>query len=507
MLMAYVYSTTNESDTSMRSVGNFLTNSVIFENMRENAASLNIEKLMAYSRYFNATDGRDRLYALLGLWTQSLTYKKEMEYIVPAYESVNVEGVFTQASWAIIREMEDLNILCQVEDHSIRKERNLPSWVPDYSVTPEAHFLLGNPRPVPGKERWKAGGRLRWSPTLIADHEQKQPSIQRLQTCKILPVEGIRLDTVTEVAATQEEIVDEYALESLLQLVSNALKHQSKSGDIRISNLKIEDGTDDAHIPYPLEAFWRSLIKDTFNGEPADDKARAAFNLFIVLRVWELETALANLRNASDPSHKAETPPISPDPNIDPNFEPFPGPKRDPTLSELEIMYAQSKALVLELSKFAISDIATTEAYPGMFNGVVPHWETVQHLITSIGGGEAGEELDTATDLIGEAFDTAYAGRRLFRTEKHNHLGIAARSLIPGDELWVLAGVDVPMVLRHVDQSKKGSTGINEDRRKLVGEAYVWGLDGWRGCAKDGRESESDRRIYRDAEDILRMTQ
>ncbi|KAK0702806.1 heterokaryon incompatibility protein-domain-containing protein [Lasiosphaeris hirsuta] len=57
------------------------------------------------------------------------------------------------------------------------------------------------------------------------------------------------------------------------------------------------------------------------------------------------------------------------------------------------------------------------------------------------------------------------SGRAIFRTEKH-YLGNGPRSVIPGDQVWVLAGAVVPIVLR-----RRGN-----GRFTLVGEAFVHGI-------------------------------
>jgi hypothetical protein len=53
-----------------------LINPFIFENVQQKASPLNLEKLQAYSGYSNATDDRDRVFAILGLWEQALGTQK-----------------------------------------------------------------------------------------------------------------------------------------------------------------------------------------------------------------------------------------------------------------------------------------------------------------------------------------------------------------------------------------------------------------------------------------------
>ncbi|KAF5874771.1 putative heterokaryon incompatibility protein [Botrytis fragariae] len=64
-----------------------------------------------------------------------------------------------------------------------------------------------------------------------------------------------------------------------------------------------------------------------------------------------------------------------------------------------------------------------------------------------------------------EEIEAANDARTLFRTLK-GYLGIGAQSLCPSDEVWVLAGASVPLIVR------RGEDGFYE----LVGEAYLHGV-------------------------------
>lgn len=64
--------------------------------------------------------------------------------------------------------------------------------------------------------------------------------------------------------------------------------------------------------------------------------------------------------------------------------------------------------------------------------------------------------------------------RRLFRTRDMNLLGTGPRSVERGDEVWILAGGEVPYILRRTDPSSKTTNG--ESRHRLVGETYVHGI-------------------------------
>ncbi|KAI9773498.1 MAG: hypothetical protein M1839_002080 [Geoglossum umbratile] len=422
LLTSLVVSTVNPSWTSTTYVDNALTNPFIFENMRAKAASLNLEKLLAYGRYFNATDDRDRVFALLGM-RERPPVQKARDDIRPDYHT-NVEQVYTKASWATMYEMADLNLLSLVEDASFRKLQNLPSWVPDYSVAPQIHPLISNPRAEVGEERWKASDGLKWEEPVQVD-------------LLLLPVEGIQFGTIMEFAATEAEIIGQYQMKTLLDLLAHFPQPQYPGG-----------GT-------PIDAFWRTLIKDTFHGQPAGEEARSAFRLFIALRVWELQQALENIRGVVESSEPKSSP-------LDPASVEF---------AQLSDVLAQTKAV--------ISDLSTRGT-----DGVIPDWTTIERLIKT-GQDETAPEkkdLDRDSDHIAESFRIACGGRRLFRTDR-NYLGIAAQSLQKGDVVWVLAGAAVPVVLRRLPSGNW----------KLVGEAYVHGIMNGEAVRGDGIKSERVR--------------
>ncbi|KAK3360698.1 heterokaryon incompatibility protein-domain-containing protein [Lasiosphaeria hispida] len=91
-------------------------------------------------------------------------------------------------------------------------------------------------------------------------------------------------------------------------------------------------------------------------------------------------------------------------------------------------------------------------------------------------GGEILSEADiyqnentTETEEMAAALLTrrkkVSSGRAIFRTDE-NYLGNGPRSVLPGDQVWVLAGAVVPIVLR-----RRGN-----GRFTLVGEAFVHGI-------------------------------
>ncbi|KJY02107.1 hypothetical protein TI39_contig258g00004 [Zymoseptoria brevis] len=66
-----------------------------------------------------------------------------------------------------------------------------------------------------------------------------------------------------------------------------------------------------------------------------------------------------------------------------------------------------------------------------------------------------------------DVFSTVYDGRRIFLT-KNEYLGITVETVTPGDVIYLVAGAEVPFVLRPAKDKQATFT--------LAGEAYVHGL-------------------------------
>lgn len=429
LLMEEVERVTAESMASTKYVGNTLNNLYIFEEMRENRTSLTLETLLQHSRYFGATNKKDHVYAVLGMWTPSPRSDTASDSIKPDY-SLSVQDVYANASAVSIREMGDLNLLSLVEDSSFRMEgmESLPSWVPDYTLTPLAEPLRGNPRPAEAEERWQASKGLEW----------KEP---RDQDLPLLLVQGLRVDTIMKRAATEVEMLDEHQEYSLLAILKDCLDSDSTP---------YEDG--------PIEAFWRTLIKDTFRGEPADEAARQAVAVLITMWVWRLEALIKDLQDQAALFTPSSAPKSS-----------LPNPATLPTHTFSEA-YSKLQSLIQYLSP---RDKAST----------IPSWSTIRATI-ALGNEEVSESFDAADEEILESLRVAYMGRRLFRTTT-GYLGIGPQSLSEDNEVWVLAGAAVPIVLQPLPGGHYA----------LVGEAYVHGIMNGEAVGTSGGDSRV-REIY-----------
>ena len=91
-----------------------------------------IERLLRETRMFHATDPRDKVIGILGL-VQDVGPGKRFE-IVPSYTKPVAE-FYRDATAILLQQGSSLDMLAEIEDPLFREIPNLPSWVPDYSVT------------------------------------------------------------------------------------------------------------------------------------------------------------------------------------------------------------------------------------------------------------------------------------------------------------------------------------------------------------------------------------
>ena len=95
-------------------------------------------RCLDWLRMADCSDPRDKVFSALGfLDSSSPTHL----ILTPDY-SLSVQEVYTQTAVILLRQLPDLALLGMVEDASLRKTSNLPSWVPDFSVQ-DAFSLLG----------------------------------------------------------------------------------------------------------------------------------------------------------------------------------------------------------------------------------------------------------------------------------------------------------------------------------------------------------------------------
>ncbi|KAJ8109361.1 hypothetical protein ONZ43_g6158 [Nemania bipapillata] len=396
LLKAYFgYATQSSRDVDAAKLpDNRLSNQSIFSSLqRLSGEALSLGQLLYYSRFFEASDPRDKVFAILGLWKFKRGDRAGQIDIWPDYNKSVLE-VYVEATTAAIQESRTLDILSLVDGDSSENPHELPSWVPDYTQGPRAYSIVPPLAPNP--------------PQLCLHANFEDPTDSKVPS---LAVQGIEIDVVQDIGPTYSEIMNKFELRALLNLLfTYAQPHYPTDGS-------------------PNNAFWRTLIKDTFRGSPADREAQLAFPTFIMQRIREMRQQVENLEEFEEPK----------------------------LAEELGGMLRETEIIIRRLA----GKCSEEKTIPTLkeIRDMIKVEETV--------GSAAEQKLESDRKDIEESFRVAYFRRRLFRTAR-GYFGIALQSIVPGDRVWVLAGARVPFVLKAAD--------AEEGRWRLVSEAYVHGV-------------------------------
>ncbi|KAI0441352.1 HET-domain-containing protein [Xylaria telfairii] len=272
LLKAYVgYATQYSLDVdAIRLPDNRLSNQLIFGSLqRGTAEGIGLGQLLYYSRFFEASDPRDKVYAVLGLWRFTRSNGLGNVDIRPDYNK-DISDVYIEATVAAINESGNLDVLSLVEDTSSERAVELPSWVPDYSQGPQVYPLVQLSKPTPLSVR------------LHANLEGPRDIEMRA-----LPVHGFQIDIIEDIAPTYGAIMNEFELGALLRLL------------LTYPQIRYPTGIS------PCTAFWRTMIKDTFRGSQAGMEGQDAFHTFVMQRVREIRQQIGNLEDCEE-THLAE---------------------------------------------------------------------------------------------------------------------------------------------------------------------------------------------------------
>lgn len=252
-------------------------------------------------------------------------------------------------------------------------------------------------------------------PRFNADRGSAPAHISFSADDSILHIRGLRLDSFSDVGDSLNEIIDEVRIDRCANLI------------LKCDEIYINGQT-------RLEAFWRTMITDqTLKDYPAPPEIGPQF--FKLLQHFLRQKFFKIITD--DLYHAIE---------------------RGETMAEL---YVPTMPNLYSLAK----------ADP---TGQMPSVEqTIEYCAELMRGGpdyvqEVNAEADKVMESMKKVIDHLRRStlKRLFRTEK-GYLGMGFLSVLPGDEVWIVAGVRVPFVLRR----------CGEDRRyRLFGQCYVHGF-------------------------------
>jgi len=154
-------------------------------------------ELLDEVRRCKATDPRDKIYGVLGILALTKTPFTDMgahaESRLKAYVEVDyqvpVKMVHARTVRAIIAESRSLHVWERREGNPYRKQRNLPSWVPDFSTAK-------NPPLLPRSSFYKADRHLPW----------EERAVRQTGNKLLLPVRGIRVGKVADITPSVTEL-------------------------------------------------------------------------------------------------------------------------------------------------------------------------------------------------------------------------------------------------------------------------------------------------------------
>ncbi|CAN9316228.1 unnamed protein product [Alternaria sp. RS040] len=195
-----------------------------------------LRNLLDKHRFAESSDPRDKVYAFLGLANKSLSpFRTQPSVLIPDY-NLSVQEVYTETATVLMSSYKNLSWLSHVEDASQRQISNLPSWVPDLSVS-----LQPYPLRYRGPAHWAAAGSRHWRPAITNMREG------------LLRVQGIQLDHIDQTSLLIDESEDPSA--GWASIVHLALSLDSPYPDPSATG----------KTPSRVEVLWRTLTTDIYN--------------------------------------------------------------------------------------------------------------------------------------------------------------------------------------------------------------------------------------------------
>jgi hypothetical protein len=406
-------------------------------------------------RRFQVSDGRDKIFAVLGLAEKFLPDGLQIP-IHPDY-SLTSDYVYNSISKLFIKKLPFLSTLSFVEEQKRRRLLELPSWVPDYSsaLGRQPLITLGS-------------GRI-FDASRAKSYRSPPPtfhSFQRSTTSPEIPI----LDTLQECITLQGAPLDRIPLKRISEPLDR-LRLLGWATPV----LKLCSELDRIYAPTGqsrIEALWRTLIADT-GGQISDGPIHPAPGAYgAYFHDWLL-SALAKSTRAWTKRTESESRGGYPYEIILLDEAQY--------LARLSLLThlaaTDSPARLSLLKHLAGTDRAAKAALPTI--------EQVFEHVEDFASQRASVLIEPYQKLVlppcskhfhskrgpyhfDQAMGQVSTERCLFVTQK-GYVGLGPESINPAtDEIWLLMGAKVPFVLRR--DAEGGS------RYRLVGEVYLHGF-------------------------------
>jgi hypothetical protein len=399
-----------------------------------------------------ATDPRDKIYAFLSLAWDFAPGSSRRHLFKPDYNT-SVREVYVEATKFMIESEGGLDILSLKEDEIDREgsDLTLPSWVPDFSVD--------RPAPLNSQPRmWTAsGGRLEYA-------------CPRYHEGDVMEVQGVQVGTIGKVSQRYlDSGPDEPLVTGLLDLYSSMVKSlrvyppelddRLLLGPWRVNSLKTDRDVEEQDRQ---EVVWRTLLLDrnTFWEHPIREncaaEAVAGFErkydeAFGVAKISLLGHMVKQL-GGETPEHEIDDDWKQARQTFDPSKD----------YKRAQIRYALWKMFCGQNPIGELFDLPGIGKLPSL--DTPPNQEWIDR-VTKARVKDPRDPIDRKVQEMSGLLFVKQSNRQLFTTSD-GRLGIAPHAARAGDQIWVIGGASLPLIVR------AGKAGRS---CKLIGDAYVHG--------------------------------
>jgi Heterokaryon incompatibility protein (HET) len=446
--------------------------------------------LLYLGQYFESTDPRDKFYAMLGLAKMRLSHpglRNKLPY--PDYE-LPLEKTALEFAAYHAEHSGDLQILSFVEDRQYRITVGLPSWVPDPAAITLPKHLSGDVFPKDTPVRWNAYG---------SHHLQSPPVINE----GALVVEGKRIDSIAKIATSFNDITENDKWQDLFEFLDQ-VKSTTVFGlthdEIFVRTLTCaadsplgKQGASDKNLQQEFRDWVRTKLTTAVESHYDANNSKVVSLIYSVSRgrIFNFEegtwaqslTATSRLddlkydmamfgKNAKNPQQDilgySPSGPRDVSSGIHRvmdssqlffnNFE-----KMQSDISPENSAAAEAAAEQLEkcINRLWAANPEGPFPSPGQVQKTL---SLINHFKTDDEAGPERTEVLMRIDGFKAALGAKLESRRLFTTDAAR-MGMGAQSLTEKDEIWVLRGAKVPVILKQVEVGQF----------QFVGEAFLYG--------------------------------
>ncbi|KAF4623517.1 hypothetical protein D9613_001500 [Agrocybe pediades] len=392
---------------------------------------IEISRLVGGSR---ATEPRDRIYAILAITAEFDTELDQAHAITPDYRCP-IDQVFTDAVKAVARRRKDLSFLLLVSDQRWKTVPALPSWCPDFSCG-------------------KMGLPFRMAYEPLKNLSLFNKDVAHIEFCdKLLRVDGIRYDVIGRIPKRSLHESSDQPIGGLLELA-------------------LHSGID---LVESLDALWRAILMDELNMLTPVPAVASLFSPALFL--WLLTTVSTEDGATARQRAEAITRESETVRRVVQEFR-----RHQPRTSVL--LPSESTVRSIQVRLRNAPSTMTTEELNKACDGFL-HDELQMAVVNAKRTGvepELKELIKWDSPIphvryedVAKCFKTVYLptiqGRfprlSIYSTES-GQLGGVRELVVPGDEIWVLHGLEYPVILRPKEggvYSFCGGTYIQGDLR------------------------------------------